>query len=41
MEEIIGGDGAMYVMGKLPDGEDDKVRTMLRLIPRLFISTLD
>ena len=25
MEEVIGGDGAMYVMGKLPDGEDDKV----------------
>eukprot|EP00804_Cyclotella_cryptica_P000073 CCRYP_013725-RA/>CCRYP_013725-RA protein AED:0.02 eAED:0.02 QI:698/1/1/1/1/1/2/96/449 len=24
MEEIIGGDGAMYVMGKLPDGQDDK-----------------
>jgi aspartate/methionine/tyrosine aminotransferase len=24
MESIIGGDGAMYVMGKLPDGEDDK-----------------
>jgi aspartate/methionine/tyrosine aminotransferase len=25
MESIIGGDGAMYVMGKLPYGEDDKV----------------
>jgi aspartate/methionine/tyrosine aminotransferase len=24
METIIGGDGAMYVMGKLPDGTDDK-----------------
>lgn len=24
MEELIGGDGAMYVMGKLPDGVDDK-----------------
>ena len=23
--DIIGGDGAMYVMGKLPDGIDDKV----------------
>jgi len=26
MEEIIGGDGAMYVMGKLPGRMDDKVR---------------
>jgi aspartate/methionine/tyrosine aminotransferase len=25
MEQMIGGDGAMYVMGKLPDGVDDKV----------------
>ena len=25
MEQIIGGDGAMYVMGKLPDGVNDKV----------------
>ncbi|KAL7538983.1 hypothetical protein ACHAXR_008924 [Thalassiosira sp. AJA248-18] len=24
LEEIIGGDGAMYVMGKLPDGTDDQ-----------------
>jgi len=24
LEEIIGGDGAMYVMGKLPDGVDDQ-----------------
>ncbi|KAL9190413.1 hypothetical protein ACHAXT_007624 [Thalassiosira profunda] len=24
LEEIIGGDGAMYVMGKLPDGADDQ-----------------
>ncbi|KAL7507371.1 hypothetical protein ACHAXN_004569 [Cyclotella atomus] len=24
MEQIIGGDGAMYVMGKLPDGVNDK-----------------
>jgi aspartate/methionine/tyrosine aminotransferase len=41
MEEIIGGDGAMYVMGKLPDGEDDKVRAVLKVTPRLFTSTLD
>ncbi|KAL7449328.1 hypothetical protein ACHAWC_001395 [Mediolabrus comicus] len=26
LEEIIGGDGAMYLMGKLPDSIDDKVR---------------
>ena len=25
MEEVIGGDGAMYKMGKLPDGKDDNV----------------
>ena len=25
LEEIIGGDGAMYVMGKLPEGVDDQV----------------
>ncbi|KAL7549477.1 hypothetical protein ACHAWF_012755 [Thalassiosira exigua] len=24
LEEIVGGDGAMYVMGKLPDGADDQ-----------------
>ncbi len=26
LEEIIGGNGAMYVMGKLPDGVNDQVR---------------
>lgn len=26
LEEVIGGDGAMYVMGKLPNSVDDKVR---------------
>jgi hypothetical protein len=25
LEEIIGGDGAMYIMGKLPNSTDDKV----------------
>lgn len=24
LEEVVGGDGAMYVMGKLPDGTDDR-----------------
>ena len=26
LEDVVGGDGAMYVMGKLPDGADDQVR---------------
>ena len=25
LEDIIGGNGAMYIMGKLPDGVDDRV----------------
>lgn len=25
LEDIIGGNGAMYIMGKLPDGVDDQV----------------
>ena len=25
LEDVVGGDGAMYVMGKLPDGVDDQV----------------
>ena len=25
LEDVIGGDGAMYIMGKLPDGVDDWV----------------
>ena len=29
LEEVIGGDGAMYVMGKLPDGVDDQVKREL------------
>ena len=37
LEEIIGGDGAMYVMGKLPDSIDDKVRLQGGVeIPAMF-----
>jgi hypothetical protein len=25
LEELCGGNGAMYIMGKLPDGVDDQV----------------
>ena len=30
MEHVVGGDGAMYVMGKLPDGQDDKVSRIIK-----------
>ena len=39
MEKVIGGDGAMYVMGKLPDGTDDKVRQFLVIYRHLILLT--